>query len=172
VNSSLITVYAVSGFSVTTTETESNSTLTQTTTYTYSDEVASYLTTITVTPSPTPVTPYSQGNCNLHLTQWTDASAINKPYTFEVTMWDNNKEHKIGYTKVAGFADGDPLSVESKLEDKLVVTQINPPDQSQSEYLQFNLGAQKWASTDKLDQHTPGCHLGVLDGSNNPSVSL
>ncbi len=71
-------------------------------------------------------------------------------------MWDNNKVHKIGYTKVAGFADVDPLSVESKLEEKLVVTQVNPSDQRQSEYLQFVLGAQKWASTDKLDQRTPG----------------
>ncbi len=85
-------------------------------------------------------------------------------------MWDNNKKNKIGYTKVAGFADGDPLSVESKLEDKLFVTQINLPNQS--EYLQFVLGAQKWTSTDKLDQRTPGCHLGDWDGSNNPSVSL
>jgi len=132
----------------------------------------SFITTLTVTPSPTPpVTPYSQGNCNLHLTEWTDASAINKPHSFEVTMWDNDKQRQIGYAKATGFGGGDPFIVESKLEDKLVVTQIYP-ENLQPEYIRFILGAQTWASTDKLNHGIPGCNLGDWDGSNNPYVSL
>lgn len=82
-------------------------------------------------------------------------------------MWDNDKQRQIGYAKATGFGDGDPFSVKSKLEDELIVTQMYA-----SENIQFVLGAQTWASTDKLNDRTPGCNVGGWDGSDNPSVSL
>ncbi len=54
-------------------------------------------------------------------------------------MWDNDKQRQIGYAKATGFGGGDPFIVESKLEDKLVVTQIYP-ENLQPEYIRFVRG--------------------------------
>ena len=87
-------------------------------------------------------------------------------------MWDNGRQRQIGYAKASGFGGDDPFSVESKLKDKLIVTQIYPSENLQPEYIRFVLGAQTWVSTDKLNNRIPGCNVGDWDSSDNPSVGL
>ncbi|KAF8215574.1 hypothetical protein K438DRAFT_1798886 [Mycena galopus ATCC 62051] len=64
------------------------------------------------------------------------------PYSVEITMWDNQNAHKIGYVARTNANDPNALDMVSKLDSVLVVT-----PEEEHDYIQFNLGALSFTST-------------------------
>ncbi len=126
------------------------------------------------TPAPAPATPtppYAQGMCSLHMTQWdsmADATANNGLndgiYGCEVRILDNNQQ-TIGWQVHTDCSSAQSLSVNSKLEDPIVIT-----PEAQGDYVQFTAGRDGWPSSQQ-GPTDPSCRVGGWDGSDDPAVS-
>lgn len=117
--------------------------------------------------APTP--PFATGTCSLHMTQWDsfddefgghDGENDGK-YGCEVRIFDNaGSSHTIGWQVHTDCSTDAPLSVNSKLENPMVVT-----PEAKGDYVQFTVGSVSFKSTDS------SCSTGDWDGSDDPEVS-
>ena len=96
--------------------------------------------------------PYATGTCTLLLKISNDMNRPHRSHTFEMTIWDHSSA-QIGYLPQTSYADGTGISVDSKLEDSLIVVEdVN------YNFFTFELGQQQWASTPGMGDN-PGCTL-------------
>lgn len=127
------------------------------------------------TPAPAPATPtppYAQGTCSLHMTQWdsmADATANNGLndgiYGCEVRILDNNQQ-TIGWQVHTDCSTAQSLSVNSKLEDPIVIT-----PEAQGDYVQFTAGRDGWPSSQQGPQ-TPSCRVGGWEAGTEVMILL
>ena len=82
-------------------------------------------------------------------------------YGCEIRILDGNR-NTIGWQVHTDCSTASPLTVNSKLENGLVVT-----PEARSDYVQFTLGSESWKSSDTGE---PGCKVGGWDGSDDPMV--
>ena len=121
-------------------------------------------TTTSLIPTPTQLSPYVQGTCHIHVSQWNMDG--NGDYDLEVTMTDNDG-YQIGYSaRGSTYSNSDDLGMTSKLEDTVWCI-----PEKKNDYIQFGLGAQQWASDrDFADGAVPSCSVGRWDGDDNPAA--
>ena len=93
---------------------------------------------------------YAQVTCTLQLKHITGPCTGSKgDYSLEPLLFDNNKAH-IGYTQATSASAAQPLKLQSKLEELLIITPENHND-----YVQIRFGKQAWPSNKK--DNVPSC---------------
>lgn len=137
------------------------------------EEYSDYDSTSTAPPPPTPsaVAPYTEGICSLHMTYWRPSfypDNVN-PYEIEIRILDASQPTKktIGWQPHTPATDKPPFSVNSRLEDPLVIT-----PEEHDDYVRFTIGKQTWATNDNFaDGSVPHCTIGDWDCSDPLCVS-
>jgi len=111
---------------------------------------------------------YVHGRCKVHVREkatwhW-EANRNQRIWKF----WDDINVFDPHGTSIGGSggdvysADGDPAILKGVLYDDLKLT-----DEAKNSYIQFELGAQRWSSSD-----SPQCSVGAYDSDYTPAVSI
>ena len=134
------------------------------------DPVSQGTSTSTPTPAATPP-PYTTtggsgataGKCHIHVNEIQNCAGDKHNLATEVTIWDVGG-NQIGYQSITEAGAIDPLSVNSKLEDPLIVTPEHKGD-----YVQFSLGTEQFDSRQQDQTALSWCSTGGWDPREGPA---
>ena len=103
------------------------------------------------------------GKCHIHVNEIQNCAGDKHNLATEVTIWDV-RGNQIGYQSIKEAGAEDPLSVNSKLEDPLIVTPEHKGD-----YVQFTLGTEQFDSRQEDQTALSWCKTGGWDPKEGPA---
>ncbi|KAI9830702.1 MAG: hypothetical protein M1826_004531 [Phylliscum demangeonii] len=123
-------------------------------------------------PTPAPPIPakppyeVGPGKCRIHANEIQICGSATEDLSVEATVFDG-AGNQIGYVRQTKAGATNPLSINSKLEDGLVII-----PEHQGDYIQFYLGTQHWRSTDTDKDAAVYCNLGGWDPAQGLACGL
>ena len=103
------------------------------------------------------------GKCHIHVKEIQNCAGDKHDLATEVTIWDVGG-NQIGYRSITEAGAIDPLSVNSKLEDPLIVT-----PEHRGDYVQFGLGTEQFDSRQQDQTALAWCSTGGWDPKEGPA---